>query len=87
MEKKELYAVFLRFFNSENSFESITQIIEKQEIVDNRESVLNLIQLLYSLEENHYRTPDFFDKLGLILDYLSKYPLFINSTEFIENYK
>lgn len=66
LEKKELNAAILNFLDSENSFESISQIIEKQEIVDNRESVLNLIQMLSILEENHYRTPNFFDKLGLI---------------------
>lgn len=71
--------------DSEVEFQALTEILDDQEILLNKDEIQILFQLISRIANNHRRTPDFFDKLEKIFQYLIKEkPLQISSL--IPNY-
>lgn len=71
--------------DSEVEFQALTEILDDQEILLNKDEIQILFQLISRIANNHRRTPDFFDKLEKIFQYLIKEkPLLISSL--IPNY-
>ena len=91
-EVKELYPFVLNFIQAEENseeeeFDSLTEVIDKQKIVKNRDSFLELAQLLYNIGDNYQRTVKLLNKIGLIFQYLNKEQLPISYEELFDIYK
>ena len=73
-QMKEAYSILIDFIEDTNEIEStfkeIIKKFEKQEIFKNKENIPLLLQIISRIADNHYRTPDFFDKLEKIIQYL-----------------
>ena len=71
---KEVYSILIDFIEDTNEIEStfkeIMKKFEKREIFKNKENIPLLLQIISKIADNHYRSPAFFDKLEIIIQYL-----------------
>ena len=74
---KDIYSSLIDFIDatddSNAEFQSLIEILEKQKISKNQEEIKLLFSLISKLADNHHRTPNFFDKIEKIFQYLTKY--------------
>ena len=70
-KKIELCNIFLQFIDKrcddDYDYQNLMDILEKQEIVENREEMLLFLHLLVRITDNHHRLPDFYLKIEKIL--------------------
>ena len=73
---KELYIPLINFIDSKDetndNFNSLTDLIETLKISHNRERILTLLHIISAISNNHHRTPDFLNKIEQILSYVIK---------------
>ena len=73
---KELYSAFINFIEATDGYQdeygSFIQVLENQEILKNPVLTLDLHRLISSVEENHQRTSDFYEKIEQIIQYVFK---------------
>ena len=91
-ERKEFYnhlMIFIETYdNVKDEFQNIIKVLEKQRILEDKIQTLEMHQLLYTIGDNHYRTPNFFDKLEKIIEYLiQNQKSSITDTEIYKIYK
>ena len=53
-------------------FKTLIEILDKQEILENKDDVQLLFRLISKIADNHHRESDFIDKLEKIFQYLIK---------------
>ena len=88
-KQKELYINFLGFIDScdasDEEFQSLTKILEKQDIINNPVKIQFFFKLISKITANHHRTSNFFDKIEKIFSYIFQVnPQPIPSIEIIE---
>ena len=73
---KDIYLPFIDFIEASDDndaeFKTLIDILEKQEILESKDEVRLLFQLISKIADDHHRTSDFFDKLERIFQYLIK---------------
>lgn len=73
---KDIYSVLMDFIESDDDsgdeFDTIINFFEKQIILENKEEVRLIFQLISKISDNYHRTSNFFDKLEKIFQYLIK---------------
>ncbi|KAK8857369.1 hypothetical protein M9Y10_015774 [Tritrichomonas musculus] len=69
--------------NEENGFEKVKNQINQQNINDKDHGLIEILHLLVSIANNHYRTPNFFTKIEqILLFYKEKLEIFPNYSLF-----
>ena len=70
-DKKEFYSLLLEFIEDQtnciDNFIILTKYIETQKVGENRDDLKELLHLISKISNNHYRYPNFFDKIEQIL--------------------
>lgn len=73
---KDISSAILSFIestdDSDEEFKSFKEIIDKQNILQNKDGVHTIFQLISKIADNHNRPLDFFDKIEKIIQYLLK---------------
>ena len=73
---KDIYSPLIDFIEATDDqdaeFQALIEVLEKHEILENKDEVRLLFQLISKISDNHHRTSDFFDKLSKIFQYLIK---------------
>ena len=73
---KDIYSALIDFIEADDGheaeFKTLIDVLKKQEILENKDEVQLMFQLISQISDNHHRTPDFFDKLDKIFQYLIK---------------
>ena len=73
---KDIYSALIDFIEAtddhDSQFKTLIETIEDQEILENKEEIQLLFQLISKISDNHHRSSDFFDKLEKIFRYLIK---------------
>lgn len=68
---KQIQNDFLEFLekedNIEENYQNLTKLIKDQKIGDNRLELRSFLHLISKIAKNHYRNPNFFDKIKQIL--------------------
>ena len=76
-KKKELYDHIIDFLenddNNENNFDTIVNLIQEQEILENDKEIKNFLYLISRISSNHYRTINFISKIEQIILHISEY--------------
>ena len=71
---EEIYNQFLKFIdendNDDQNFKDLINIIQTQKIQENRAEFKLLLILIANVSNNHFRSPNFFDKIKKITTYL-----------------
>ena len=71
---KILYSSLLDFIeateDSQSYFNSLIQILNKQEILTNLSFISELLCLLADISDNHYKSSDFFSNIEQIIGYI-----------------
>ena len=87
---KDIYTALIDFIeatdDSDAEYITLIEVLEKQEILENKDEVRLLFQLISKIADNHHRMPDFFDKLEKIFHYLIK-DIPSKISYFIPNYR
>ena len=55
--------------NVEELFDNLINFISEQKFVENRNEMKAILHLISKIAENHFRGPDFFNKVTKILEY------------------
>ena len=75
-KKKEIYSSLLDYLDScddwENNFKSIIDILNKQDIFEDKEQIFELLNLISKIEENYHRTSNFYPKIIKLIDFIIK---------------
>ena len=75
-EMKNIHSLFIDFIDatddSDSEFQTLIDFLDEQKIFQKQEDVRLLFKLISKITDNHHRTPDFFDKLDKIFQYLIK---------------
>lgn len=92
LKRKELYSTLLHFIDTpgdyQDEFQSLIQVFENQDILQNHGETLNLFHLMSKIEENHNRTPNFYEKFEQIFNYIINDNKFqIANSEIFQIYK
>ena len=75
--KKVLQANFIQFLddddNFEENFQNLIKEIENQKILQMQDEFKLFLNLISRVSENHYHTPNFFNKIEQILNHIKEY--------------
>ena len=90
-KKKDLYSSLITFIetsdDSDSEFMPLIEILDKQAILEKKEEIQLLFQLISKIADNHHISPDFFVKLDNLFQYLIKEKQSKLISDFIPDYR
>lgn len=70
--KKEFYSSLIDYIETteNDKFDILIDIIEKLDILCNKDEIISVLNLLSKISDDHQRSSDFFNKIHKIIQYI-----------------